>query len=139
MSEIINIKNIPEGYQSIISNGKHSILGDEPISVKGTDLGMSPTELVLAGLAMCKVATVRHIARKKGWELGDVKANLVQDIKREDGKLKPFVKVSIVIEGELTNEQNEILIKEADSCYVHRLLNSDWDIAHAELNPSSNS
>jgi hypothetical protein len=39
MSNIINIKNIPEGYQSIISNGKHSILGDEPISVNGTDMG----------------------------------------------------------------------------------------------------
>jgi putative redox protein len=136
---MINIKNIPEGYQSIIYNGKHSILGDEPISVNGTDMGMSPTELVLTGLAMCKVATIRHIARKNGWDLGDVKANLVQDIKRESGKLKPFVKVSIIIDGKLTNEQNEILIKEADNCYVHRLLNSDWNIAPAELNPTTNS
>jgi hypothetical protein len=71
--------------------------------------------------------------------LGDVNANLVQDIKIECGKLKPFVKVSIIIDGKLTNEQNEILTKEADNCYEHRLLISDWDIASAELNPTKNS
>ncbi len=49
----IKIKNIPTGYQSIISNGKHSIVGDEPIPSKGTDLGLSPTELLLAGISMC--------------------------------------------------------------------------------------
>lgn len=64
MATKIKIKNIPEGYQSIISNGKHTIIGDEPVTSKGTDLGLSPTELVLAGLAMCKVGTVRYIARK---------------------------------------------------------------------------
>ena len=65
MATEIQIKNLPEGYQSIITNGKHSIVGDEPVGSKGTDLGLAPTELVLAGLAMCKVATVRYIARKK--------------------------------------------------------------------------
>ena len=52
MAEEIKIKNLPTGYQSIITNGTHSIVGDEPISRKGTDLGLSPPELVLAGLAM---------------------------------------------------------------------------------------
>lgn len=65
MATKINIKNLPTGYQSIISNGKHTIVGDEPTNSRGTDLGLSPAELVLAGLAMCKVATVRFIARKK--------------------------------------------------------------------------
>lgn len=70
MATEIKIKNLPEGYQSIITNGKHTIVGDEPISSKGTDLGLSPTELVLSGLAMCKVTTVRFIARKNEWNVG---------------------------------------------------------------------
>ena len=74
MSVKINIKNIPVGYQSIISNGKHSILGDEPLEVKGTDLGFSPVDLLLAGISMCKVATVRNVARRKGWNVGNVDA-----------------------------------------------------------------
>lgn len=132
MATEIKIKNIPEGYQSIISNGRHTILGDEPINAKGTDLGFSPSELVLSGLAMCKVATVRYIANKNGWKINDIKAKLSQEVKREDGKLKPQIQVLIEIEGELNEEQKSELLKQADNCYVHRLLMSDWEIAHSE-------
>ena len=83
MATEIKIKNIPTGYQSIISNGKHTIIGDEPIAVKGTDLGMTPTQLVLAGISMCKVATIRNVARRKGIEIGDVDAELSQVSKRQ--------------------------------------------------------
>jgi putative redox protein len=29
----ITVKNLPTGYQTIISNGKHSLIADEPISI----------------------------------------------------------------------------------------------------------
>ena len=80
MATTISIKNLPEGYQSIITNGKHTIVGDEPLQSKGTDLGLSPSELVLSGLAMCKVATIRFIARKNDWNIGEVKAELSQEV-----------------------------------------------------------
>jgi putative redox protein len=128
MATVINIKNIDAGYQSIISNGRHSILGDEPIQSKGTDLGMSPSELVLAGLAMCKAATVRHIARKKGWMIGDVNARLEQVVRKIEDKLVPHISVSISIEGDLADEMKSELLLQADGCYIHRLLESDWVI-----------
>ena len=131
MATEIKIKNIPEGFQSIITNGKHSIVGDEPIHSKGTDLGLAPTELVLAGLAMCKVATVRHIARKKGWEIGDVQGSLKQKVRRSENGLVPNVSVEISIEGDLTDEQRRELLYEADHCYIHRLIQSDWNIESA--------
>ena len=132
MATKINIKNITEGYQSIITNGKHTIIGDEPESSKGTDLGLSPTELVLAGLAMCKVATVRYVARKKDIPIGDVSAQLIQQVERPDnGKLSTSVKVAISIEGDLEEEQKAELLKQADNCYVHRMLNGDWNIESA--------
>src|SRR3972149_9200651 len=104
MATQIKIKNLPEGLQSIITNGKHTIIGDEPLSSNGTDLGLAPSELVLAGLAMCKVATVRYIARKKGWEIGNVEANLIQEVKREATGLKTNVKIEINIEGNISEE-----------------------------------
>ncbi len=55
-------------HQSFISNGKHAVIGDEPINSKGTDLGFSPVEFILAGISMCKVATIRNVARRKGWK-----------------------------------------------------------------------
>ncbi|MEM9549477.1 MAG: OsmC family protein [Bacteroidota bacterium] len=131
MATEIKIKNLPEGFQSIITNGKHSIIADEPIRSNGTDLGLAPTELVLAGLAMCKVATVRHIARKKGWEIGNVEGSLSQKVRRTENGLLPKVRVDISIEGNLTKEQRRELLYEADHCYIHRLIESDWDIESA--------
>ncbi len=127
MATEIKIKNIPTGYQSIISNGTHSIVGDEPIKVKGTDLGMSPTELVLAGISMCKVATIRNVARRKNIEIGDVDAELSQTVRKNaDGTFRTEVNSAIKIEGDITEEQREMLIKEADNCYVTRLVRGDW-------------
>ncbi len=128
----INIKNIPTGYQSFISNGRHSILGDEPIKSGGTDLGFSPEDLVLSGLAMCKVATVRYIARKNGWDIRDVDAELEQKVKRgKGGALSTTVNVKLKIEGDLTEEQKQELFKQADRCYIHRMIEGDWNIAEA--------
>lgn len=131
MATIIKIKNLTEGYQSIITNGTHTIVGDEPIKSKGTDLGLSPSELVLSGLAMCKVATVRYIARQKGWEIGEVKAELSQEVKRQPDGLNTNVKVAIQIEGKLNQEQKEELLKQANACYIHRQIMGEWNIEHA--------
>jgi putative redox protein len=121
MATEIKIKNIPEGYQSIITNGKHTIIGDEPLEVKGTDLGMSPTELLLSGISMCKVATIRNVARRKGIEIGEVNAHLSQVAKRN-------VDSEISIEGNLSDEEKKLLIYEADNCYVTRVVQGDWII-----------
>ena len=105
MAANIRIKNLPEGYQSIITNGKHSIIGDEPIASKGTDLGLSPTELVLSGLALCK-------ARKNRWRIGNVEATLSQEVNREPNGLRTSVKVHIDIDGEITEDQKVELLKQ---------------------------
>jgi putative redox protein len=134
MATKIKIKNLPEGFQSVITNGRHTLVGDEPIPSKGTDLGMSPTELVLSGLTMCKVATVRFVARRKGWDslIRDVYAETSMEVKRGEGRsLRTVVQVNMTIEGDLSPEQRAELLQEADNCYVHRMIMGDWDIDHA--------
>jgi len=141
MPTTISIKNIPEGYQSIISNGRHTVIGDEPIPSKGTDLGFSPTDFLLAGISFCKVATIRNVARRKGWDIKDVNANLAQKVKRlADGTYETPINSNIIIDGDITDEQRKELIQEADNCYVTRLVRGEWiiapstsDVAHEEL------
>ena len=109
MATEIKIKNIPTGYQSIITNGRHTIVGDEPTEVKGTDLGMSPTELLLSGISMCKVATIRNVARRKGIVIGEVNANLSQIAKRNsDGTFTTTVDSEISIVGEITDAERHL-------------------------------
>lgn len=130
----ITVKNLPIGYQTIISNGKHSLIADEPVSSKGTDMGFSPEDLILSSIAMCKVATVRFIARRNGWEIQNVEAQLSQTVKRgEGGKLATTVNIAISIEGDLTEEQTNELLKQADACYVHRMIKGEWNIENATL------
>lgn len=133
MATEIKIKNIPTGYQSIISNGKHTIVGDEPVNVKGTDLGMTPTQLVLAGISMCKVATIRNVARRNNIEIGNVDAELSQVAKKgTDGSFETVVNSAIKIEGDITEEQRAMLIDEADNCYVTKLVKGDWIINESD-------
>lgn len=134
MATEIKIKNIPTGYQSIITNGRHTIVGDEPTEVKGTDLGMSPTELLLSGISMCKVATIRNVARRKGIVIGEVNANLSQIAKRNsDGTFTTTVDSEISIEGEITDDERHLLIHEADNCYVTRVVRGDWIINDSKI------
>jgi len=131
MATIIKTKNLPQGFQTILSNGRHSVLADEPTKSGGTDLGFSPSDLLLSSLAMCKVATVRYIARKKGWEIGEVEAELEQEVKRTKEGLKTNIKVKLNIEGDLSAEQKAELFKQADACYIHRQILGEWNIEHA--------
>lgn len=133
MGKKINIKNIPAGYQSFISNGKHSLVGDEPETSKGTDLGFSPEDFILSSLAMCKVATIRYIARKNNWEIRDVDGELEMDVKRgEGGKLSTHITVAIKIEGNISEEQKTELLKHADACYIHRMIDGEWNIEQSK-------
>lgn len=127
----IKLKNLPEGYQTVITNGKHSILADEPLKGGGSDLGFSPTDLLLSSLGMCKVATVRHIARRNNWNIGEVKAELSHETKLGEGSLKTNIRVNLIIEGDLTPEQKAELIKQADRCYIHRMIEGEWEIENA--------
>tara|TARA_B110000091_G_scaffold135168_1_gene144682 strand:- start:505 stop:918 length:414 start_codon:yes stop_codon:yes gene_type:complete len=132
MGKKINIKNIPTGYQSFITNGKHAVVGDEPETSKGTDLGFSPEDFILSSLAMCKVATVRFIARKNNWIIRDVDGEFEMNVKRgAGGKLTTSVTAAIKIEGDLTEEQKVELLKQADNCYVHRMIEGEWNIENA--------
>ncbi len=132
MANIIQIKNISSGYQSIITNGKHTIVGDEPIKSGGTDLGLKPTELVLAGLALCKAATIRNYARKEGWTIGEIDASISQKVrKNSEGKFTSHVYTEVSINGDISETQRSILINKANDCYIQRLLEDEWNIEHA--------
>lgn len=126
----INRKNIPTGYQTIIRNGRHSIPADEPVVSKGTNLGFSPADLILSGLGMCKVATVRFIVGRKEWTIGNVDVELVVSVERGPGGA-PSMQVSVALhmEGDLSDEQRRELIREADACYIHRMIEGEWSIS----------
>lgn len=60
--------------------GKFSLIGDEPVSLLGTDTGVSPAEYLLMGLAGCYTVTLTSLAAAKGIELESIDLELFFDI-----------------------------------------------------------
>lgn len=56
-------------FQLTVRSGEHTLFADEPESVGGLGSGLSPYELVSAGLAACTVMTMRLYANRKGFPL----------------------------------------------------------------------
>jgi uncharacterized OsmC-like protein len=65
-----------ENFQVEIISGYHTIKADEPIEVGSDDSGLSPYDLLLSGLAACKIITVKMYAKRKGWPLENIELKL---------------------------------------------------------------
>lgn len=126
----ITITNKANSYESHITNGRHTVIADEPEDLGGTDKGMDPVELVLAGLAECKVVTVRAKANKLGVELGEIRATLsIQTGKGEGRNLASNIEVKLDWDTATSEEITEKILGAAGRCYVHRLLQGSFEIS----------
>jgi putative redox protein len=119
-----------DGYTTEIMAGPHGIIADESESLGGDDFGPSPYELLNAALAACTAMTLQMYARRKKWDLKDVKVHISFNRSyREDceacpageKRLEAFEKV-IEVEGDLDETQINRLTEIANKCPVHRTL-----------------
>ena len=103
----VSIQSSGSNYAHQVSNGKHSLVADEPASLGGQDAGMAPFDLYLASLAACTAITLRMYAEKKGWDLGEFSAQLSSS-RDEAGKLQ--VHRVLAATGPLSDEQWDRLL-----------------------------
>lgn len=127
-----------ERYRTVIRVRDHEVVSDEPRERGGGDTGPTPVELLLGSLAACKVITMRLYAERKGWPLASTSVEVrhrQEKRPREGGgfdRLDRF-EVAYRIEGEgLDEAMRTRLLEIADKCPVHRILEGDVEIVHAE-------
>ncbi len=121
----------PKGFRQHVKTGEgHWLISDEPVSYGGTNRGPTPYGLLSAGLGACTSMTIRLYARRKGWNLNAVAVDVshekthatdCEDCESSTAKIDHFSR-SIVLEGDLTEEQKARLLEIADKCPVHRTL-----------------
>ncbi|MCG8480640.1 MAG: OsmC family protein, partial [Spirochaetales bacterium] len=121
-------------YKVTLSNGRHHQLADEPSDVGGGDLGGTPFDYLLWGLAACTVMTVRMYADRKEWPLEEVTTHLTYskhaaeelgfpaEWARETRGQGMHIRVSLALRGALDDEQRTRLVEIAHRCPVHRTL-----------------
>ena len=125
-------------FQQLISSGGHTLLADEPDPV-GTDTGLSPYELLLAGLGACTSMTLRMYADRKKLTLEKVSVRLshsrihatdCENCETTAGQID-HIEREITLTGQLTEEERTRLLEIADKCPVHRTLHSEIHITTA--------
>ncbi len=130
-------------YAVAIAVSGHTLVGDEPISFGGADLGPAPFDMLLAALGECSAMTVRWYALQQKWPLERVEVNLShrkvdraslapedqaklatpgQTGDRVPGKVDVFEKEIIITGDQLTAEQKQKLHDVAIKCPVQRTL-----------------
>lgn len=111
--------SIGPDYAQRISMGRHSLLADEPASLGGQDAGPAPFDLYLAALSSCTVITLQMYAKRKGWDLGKVSADLALTF-TDDGQ--PQVHRTLRTSTALTEAQSQKLLEIAAKTPVTRAL-----------------
>ena len=92
-----------EGFTHEVEiEGGHRIVLDEPKEAGGADQGPSPTRTLAAALAGCTAITTEMYAQRKGWELGEFRAELALSF---DGDGKPHVRRTLRSDQPLTDGQ----------------------------------
>src|SRR5450631_3226555 len=86
-------------------NGRHTITTDEPESLGGTDTAPAPHELLAATLASCVSTMVVLYARRRDWDLGDVRV----DVKYDADTTPRQVEVTVHLPPGLSAERTERL------------------------------
>ncbi|MCA9658242.1 MAG: alpha/beta fold hydrolase [Myxococcales bacterium] len=120
-------------YRTRMRRGKHAWIADEPEAVGGGDLGPSPYDLVLAGLAACTSMTLRMYADRKGWPIEQVTTRVsfdrvhksdCEECVDERGRPLQVGRFTRRIElvGEVDAAQRRRIVEIADKCPVHKLL-----------------
>jgi len=125
------------GFTTEVMVRRHHLTADEPEKVGGNDYGPGPYELVSAGLGACTAMTVQMYARRKKWPLEDIEVHLnhrkdyAEDMAAaaDDKPVKIDVfDRTIILRGNLTDEQRARLLEIADRCPVHRTLHENVEV-----------
>ncbi|MGE0455973.1 MAG: OsmC family protein [Vicinamibacteria bacterium] len=115
----------PEDYKTTMKVRGHVFTADEPQDKGGLDTAPTPTEMLTAALGACTAITLRMYAKRKGWELGEVRVEVEYAQDGESRKAERRISFS----GDLSEEQRARLLQIANACPVHKALTKGVEVA----------
>ncbi len=132
---IVATETLRGTFQLKLRSGEHTLFADEPVSVGGLGTGLSPYELVSAGLAACTVMTMRLYANRKGFPLERASTTVQHEKVRDMMPPDRFTR-TIVLDGPLNDDQRARILAIADRCPVDLSLIRGSDV-QTELSNTS--
>jgi putative redox protein len=111
--------NRKENLTAAIHVRNHEIISGVDAESGGNDEGLSPHELIEAGLAACTIITCQMYANRKQWPLASTHVD-VQIVAESSAGAK--IRRTVSFAGDLTEDQRARLLEIANKCPVHKLL-----------------
>jgi putative redox protein len=110
----------------------HHWFADEPADVGGGDTAPAPDRLILSSLGACTAITLQMVATRRHIPLTGVRVELQLN---PDGKptIGNDIRRTLHLDGDLSAEQREQLLKVANACPMHKLLTGEVRIETALL------
>ncbi|WP_312555110.1 OsmC family protein [Empedobacter brevis] len=123
----INVTSTSTGknYISNIKAGKHEFIVDEPIDKGGLDTAAKPSELLGAALASCTSITLQMYMNHKEFPYKKVEVDVNFDMITT--QLIVFLR-HVIIEGDFDEKQQTRLLKVANSCPVHKVVEKGHEV-----------
>ena len=118
-------------FAQLMTAPGRSLVADEPEPEGGDNLGPNPYVLLTWALGACTAMTVQMYARRKNYPLEEIAVQVEHerihaedctDCEHEHEGYVQHMHRRIVLRGELTEEQQQDLMRVAGKCPVHKTL-----------------
>lgn len=106
----------------------HSITVDQPVEVGGADVGPTPTELFVAGLASCVAFYARRYLRRHHIDPAGLEVTTTYRMGTKPARVAA-VDMEIHLPAQLPPERRAGLLAQAGHCTVHNTITHTPDIA----------
>lgn len=110
--------------QLLITGRSHAVIGDQPVEKGGTDVGFTPTELLLSALGSCMAFNLLAYAQLKKFKIQELQVELEDEVAKSPERVSKIA-AQIRIVGDLTDEALNRLLRSAKGCKVHNTLSSN--------------
>lgn len=117
-----------ENVQFAIHTRQHTVLCDQPAENGGSDVGMTPPELMLASLGSCAAFYAVQYLKTRKLAFGGVEVTVDAEKLKNPGRLGNF-RIEVDCPVSLTEEQQVGMVGSVHSCLVHNTLMSVPEIA----------
>jgi putative redox protein len=115
-------------YRTLLNDGRHTWIADEPTEDGGQDEGPNPYDLLCASLASCTAITLRMYLNRKGWAVSRLHVEVQMATQTENGKTTTQFERTLLIEGEIGDNERQRLLQIANACPVHKVLSGQMSI-----------
>ncbi|MHA6203648.1 OsmC family protein [Dyella soli] len=121
-----------DNYLHHINAGHYPLDTDEPSALGGQGAGPAPFDYYLASLSACTAITLRMYAQRKGWDLGEFRAEL-ELVRDDEGRL--HVHRTLHASGALNDAQWQRLLEIVANTPVTKAMREGVEITSARGDP----